>query len=123
MGPRRKMHQSSLLNGIQFLPHQKFGCPTKELIFINDTLTVLANDYRILHKPTVEYSPWANGTVESLMRTVLAALRSIMLELKLAPQDWKDIITSIQTIINSTGLERLGKNGDGTLRSPLKVMT
>ena len=91
--------------------------------FINDPLSIIANDYRILHKPTVAYSPWANGTVESLMRTVRAALRSMMLELKLAPQDWKEIITSIPTILNSAGLDRLGSNDDGTLRSPLQVMT
>lgn len=91
--------------------------------FINNTLTVLASDYHILHKPTVAYSPWANGTVESLMRIVLTALLSMMFELKMAPQDWKEIISAIPTIINYAGLERLGYNNDGTLRSPLQVMT
>lgn len=91
--------------------------------FMNNTMEILANEFHILHKPTMAYSPWANGTVESLMRTVLAALRSMMLDLKLAPQDWKEIITAILSIINSAGLERLGSNSDGTLRSPLQVMT
>lgn len=53
--------------------------------FYQHTLGVLGNDYHILHKPTVIYSPWANGTVESLMRTVLVALRSMMFDLILAP--------------------------------------
>lgn len=91
--------------------------------FINDTLSQLASDYHILHKPVVAYSPWANGTVESIMRTVQAALRAVMLELKLAPQDWKEVISSLPTILNSAGLDRLGKNDDGSLRSPLQVMT
>ena len=91
--------------------------------FINSILANLAEEYRILHKPTVAYSPWANGTVESLMRTVQAALRAILLELKLAPQDWREVISIIPSILNSAGVERLGKNDDGSLRSPLQVMT
>lgn len=91
--------------------------------FINETLSSLASDYRILHQPTVAYSPWANGTVESLMRTILAALRALLFELKLAPQDWKEIIFLIQSVINSAGLERLGKDSSGHFRSPLQVMT
>lgn len=90
--------------------------------FINDTLSALAGDYQILHKPTIAYSPWANGTVQSLMRTVLAALRAMILELRLASQDWKEITTAIPLIINSAGFER-GNGKDGPLRSPLQVMT
>jgi len=36
----------------------------------------LAKDHRIRHNFTVAYSPWANGTVESLMRSILSATRA-----------------------------------------------
>lgn len=91
--------------------------------FIESTLEVLSNEYQILHKPTVAYSPLENGAVETLMRTVLAALRYLLLEFKLVPQDLKEIISAIPTIINSAGLERLGWNEDRTFRSPLQAMT
>jgi len=91
--------------------------------FINETLSALAQDFHILHQPTVAYAPWANGTAESLMRNILAALTALILELKLAPQDWKEIISAVQTILNSASLPRLGRNEDGSLRSPLQVMT
>lgn len=90
--------------------------------FIENILKTLAADYRILHKSTVAYSSCASDTVQSLMLTVLAALRPLMLKLKLAPQDWKEIIASIPTILTSTRSERLGSNRDGTLRSPLQIM-
>lgn len=91
--------------------------------FINSAMDLLATDYHILHKPVVAYSTWANGTVEALMRTILAAFRAMLLELKLAPQNWKDIVHAIPVVLNGARLERLGRNEDGRLRSPLQVMT
>lgn len=41
--------------------------------------------YRSITKPTVAYTPRANGPVESLVRTAHPTLRSIMLELKSGP--------------------------------------
>lgn len=91
--------------------------------FMDTTLAVVPNDYHTLHKPTFAHFPWANGTVESLMRTVLAAFRCMMFELKLAPQAWKAIISAIPTIINSARLERLGNNKDRSCLSSFQVMT
>lgn len=70
--------------------------------FKNNFSSALEKYFHIVHKPSVAYSPWANGTVESLMRSVFAALEAIMFELKLALQDQKEINTAIITIINST---------------------
>lgn len=91
--------------------------------FINEVLSTMANTFNIQHKPTVAYSPWVNGTVERLNRDILAALRSLLAELKLGPQDWPAVINILPTILNEASEERLGKNSDGTTRSPLQVMT
>lgn len=91
--------------------------------FMNVLLETMARDYNIRHMPTVAYSPWVNGTVERLNRDILAALRALLGELKLAPQDWTAIIDVIPSILNEAPEERLGKNQDGSVRSALQVMT
>lgn len=91
--------------------------------FVNALLQSMARDFNIQHKPTVAYSPWVNGTVERLNRDILAAMRSILAELKMAPQDWTLVIDQIPSILNEAPEERLGRNPDGSTRSPLQVMT
>lgn len=83
----------------------------------------MAKAYQIRHYPTVAYSPWVNGTIERLNRDILSALRAMLGELKLAPQDWRIVIGSIQTVINESSEARLGKNDDGSTRSAFEVMT
>lgn len=91
--------------------------------FINETLSTMAQSYNIQHKPTVAYSPWVNGTVERLNRDILTAMRALLAELKLGPQDWAAVIDIIPSIINEAPEQRLGRDTDGSWRSPLQVMT
>lgn len=83
----------------------------------------MANTYKIQHRPTMAYSPWANGIVERLNRDVLAAMRAALGELKLGIQDWKEVITTIPSIINEAPESSLGCNPDGSTQSPIHVMT
>lgn len=53
--------------------------------------TGLEGDYHVLHKLVMAYSPWENGTVESLIRTLLATIRPIILKFKSALQDGKKL--------------------------------
>lgn len=57
------------------------------------------------------------------MQTILVALRTLMLDLKLGLQDCKEITTAILAILNSARVKRLGSCRVGTLRSPLRVMS
>lgn len=91
--------------------------------FINAVMSDMADAFNIKHRPTVAYSPWVNGTVERLNRDILAALRAMLGELKLAPQDWVSVIDIIPSVLNEASESRLGRNQDGTMRSPLEVMT
>jgi len=91
--------------------------------FKNEVLHHLAKDHRIRHNFSVAYSPWANGTVESLMRSILSATRAMIAELKLAPQDWMEVIPTVASALNAASLDRLGRRPDGIARSPLEVMT
>lgn len=91
--------------------------------FKNEVIAHLARTHHIKHRLTVAYSPWSNGTAESLMRSILSATRAMLAELKLAPADWASVIPTISSALNSTSLERLGHRDDGVARTPLEVMT
>lgn len=91
--------------------------------FINELMSNMAEAHNIQHRPTVAYSPWVNGTVERLNRDILAALRAVLGELKLAPQDWPSVIDIIPSVLNEAPESRLGRNDDGSTRSALEVMT
>lgn len=70
----------------------------------------LTNNYPILHSLTAAYSAWTSGTVKSLKHTLLAALKQMMMQPKLATQNWKEIIIATSTIINPTVPIRLASN-------------
>lgn len=76
--------------------------------FKNEVVESLSRVHRIRHTFTVAYSPWANGTVEALMRPILSATRALLAESKLAAQDWLRVIPVVMSVLNQTGLERLG---------------
>lgn len=98
-------------------------CSDQGSHFKNETMDLLARLFGVHHHFTTTYTPWANGTVERVMREVRRACDSILRDFKLAPQDWPNIVHMVQSILNSSPLKRLGKNDDGTMRTPLQVMT
>lgn len=69
----------------------------------------MADAFNIQHKPTVAYSPCVNDTVERLNRDILAALRALIAELKLAPRDWASVLEIIPSILNEAPEARLVK--------------
>lgn len=83
----------------------------------------MAEKCKIVHKPTLAYAPWSNGTIERLNRDLIAAMRAVLAETKIPPIDSPDVTGMVQTVLNEGPLERLGKNADGSMRSPLDVMT
>ena len=89
----------------------------------NKVMQLLAEEYKVEHHFVTAYSPWANGTVERVMREVRRAAEALLAEFGLGPQDWPHVISIIQAVMNSSPLKRLGKNKDGVYRSPLEVMT
>lgn len=86
--------------------------------FKNEVMEQLASEYRIRHKFSVAYSPWANGTVESLMRSILSATRAMLAELKLAPQD-----PIYYSGSQSSKPISISENSNGISRSLLEAMT
>ncbi len=83
----------------------------------------LGSEHRIRHNLSVAYSPWANGTAESLMRSVLSACRAMLADLKIGPEDWASVIPAIAFALSEASMDRLGRSPDGLARSPFEVMT
>lgn len=75
-------------------------------------------DYRIIHRLSVAYLPWVNGTLEFLMHAMLVSMRSMIAELKLALQDWLLVLHSIVSALNKASLDSLGKRPDGMSHYP-----
>jgi len=90
--------------------------------FKNKVAEKLSEDLKINHHFVTAYSPWANGTVERVMREIRRAATALLSEFKLAAQDWDLTTNLIQRILNESPLARLGKNEDGSCRTPLQVM-
>ena len=80
--------------------------------FKNELLNQLAHEHRISQNLTVAYSPWVNGTVASVMRSVLSTTRAILAELKLGPQDWVSVLPTVASVINEAINDRLGRRSD-----------
>jgi hypothetical protein len=70
-------------------------------------LEELTKKYKIQQNFTLPYSPWANGAIEILNKTLLRVLRSVILENNLQIQDWPYLLPLIQGVINGTTSERL----------------
>lgn len=93
--------------------------------FTASLMEVLTQDAGINHHLTTAYCPWANGTVERLCKEVLRATRALVSEWRLAPGKWTSVIECIQTVLNQSPVERLGRHSskDDIWLLPLEVFT
>ncbi len=67
------------------------------------------------HRFHVAYSPWANGTVERVNREVLATMRALMSQFGIAAENWRDMLPSVNAVLNATPSRRLG------MKTPMEV--
>jgi hypothetical protein len=54
------------------------------------------------HNFTTAYSPWANGTVEAVCKQTIRAVRAMLSEMKLAPEEWPCVLPAIQAVLNNS---------------------
>lgn len=92
--------------------------------FTAQVMASLTEDAKVRHHFTTPYCPWANGTVERLCREVLRAGRALLSEWRMMATEWPNILDCIQTVINQSPVERLGKKeGEQEWRTPVEVFT
>lgn len=102
--------------------HPTFGSRSSGRILRTKFLSI-SQHHSILHNLTIAFSPWLNGTVDSVTRSVLSATRAMLAELKLAPQDWDSVLTTISSALNEASPDRFGYPSDRIYHSPLNGMT
>ncbi len=85
--------------------------------FANELISKLRAKVKSEHHFTLAYCPWSNGTVEVVMRELLRALRALLSEYQMPLKLWPQILPVVQSVLNNTILDRLGK------RCPLTAFT
>ena len=76
--------------------------------FKNADLTRLREALRVEHEFAVAYSPWSNGTCERMVKEVVHALRSILLEQRREVSEWIDVLPAVQYSLNTAFRRRYG---------------
>ena len=75
--------------------------------FRNEVMTGLAKKMRLCHHFVTAYCPWANGSVERVMRDLGTLFRLILSEFKLPFEHWPEVLPVIQYVLNQTPTESL----------------
>ena len=91
----------SLLNWCKTLGVPRVWVSDTATHFKNTIMTRLREALRVDHQFAVAYSPWSNGTCERMVKEVVRALRSILLEQRRAVSEWVDVLPAVQWSLNT----------------------
>lgn len=88
----QKMQRCRDLCGIMYSPSERSVSLTMDFTLSIMIFGFLAHLFYIRYRLTDDYSLGCHGTIESVMRNILAALKALLAEVKLAPQDWVEVL-------------------------------
>lgn len=91
--------------------------------FVASLMRFLTKESRIRHHLTIPYCPRSTGTVERLCKEVLRITNSLLSEWKLSVIQLPLLIKAIQKFINHSPPEKLCKNKEGSMLSPMGEFT
>ena len=91
----------SLLNWCKTLGVPRVWVSDTASHFKNTIMTRLREALRVDHQFAVAYSPWSNGTCERMVKEVVRALRSILLEQRREVSEWVDVLPAVQWSLNT----------------------
>jgi hypothetical protein len=74
------------------------------------------------HHFTTARCPWANGTVEVVMREVLRCCRALLSEWRMQPREWPRVIKVVQMVLNHSPSPSLGGVAPVTAMTGLPAM-
>ena len=77
--------------------------------FKNDVVRALREQTGGSHHFTLAYCPWSNGTVEVVCRELLRATRALLSEFQFPHRSWPDVMPVVQSVLNSSPLQCLGR--------------
>lgn len=78
--------------------------------FLNEVMKALAKMLRVEHHFTPAYSPHTNGTVETVCKQVLRAIRALLPDFKLQEDEWPLFMPLIQSLLNNSPSRRLANH-------------
>jgi transposase InsO family protein len=76
--------------------------------FMAEVMDELCTLLRAKHQFITAYSPWANGMIERVNKTLLAALRAILLDARLEADQWPWVLSVTQSVLNTSPHSALG---------------
>jgi hypothetical protein len=85
--------------------------------YVNTVMNEMNEHLSVKHHIVVAHSPWANGTVESMMSQILRVLRALLSEWRMQEQNWPLLVPIVQSILNHAPSLRLGG------RAPIEAYT
>lgn len=91
--------------------------------FKNKVIEALQHALGAHHHFTTARCPWANGTVEVVMREVLRCCRALLSEWRLPPRDWPRVIKVVQMILNQSPSKSMGGVAPITAMTGLRAMS
>ncbi|KAF0707151.1 hypothetical protein AaE_013747 [Aphanomyces astaci] len=84
----------------------------------NQVMEEVRRQYGSVHHFSPAHCPWANGTVEVLMRSVLKTMKTVLAELHVAAKEWRSFVPLVQHSLNHTPSAKLGAG-----KAPITAMT
>jgi transposase InsO family protein len=85
--------------------------------FKNEVVRRVQKDLKAKHHFTTANCPWSNGTIESACKQVIRAFRAVLSEQKMYADEWPEVVSMIQSVLNNSLSTRLNK------RTPMQVFT
>ena len=82
--------------------------------FKNRVIDSLNRQLRAYHHFPTPYSPQSNGTLESMCREVLRAVRALLSEFRLKKTEWPSVIRIVQSVLNHSSRPSLGQKAPVT---------
>ncbi|KAK1945593.1 Pro-Pol polyprotein [Phytophthora citrophthora] len=91
--------------------------------FKNAVIQAMQHTLGAHHHFTTARCPWANGTVEVVMRETLRCCRALLSEWRLQPSEWPRVIKIVQLVLNNTPSPLLGGVAPVTAMTGLHAMS
>ncbi|ETV92806.1 hypothetical protein H310_13019 [Aphanomyces invadans] len=91
--------------------------------FKNEVIVELQHVLRAHHHFTKARCPWANGTVESAMKTTLKTFRALLLEWLMRLDQWRLIVLVVMLILNHSPPDTIGGVAPITAMTGIRAMS
>jgi transposase InsO family protein len=85
--------------------------------FKNEVVRRVRKELKAKHHFTMANCQWSNGTIESTRKQVIRAFRAVPSELRMDADEWPEVVSMVQRVLNNSSQTRLNK------RTPMQVFT